>query len=90
VRVAIGESTCNKKDQQTGSPCSHLPSLFKEYFRQCSSSLEKIEKSETLAKLFPEPTVVAFRSLYPVSSNDGVNLLVFALWFQQWSIFVLP
>jgi hypothetical protein len=26
----------------------------------------------------------------PVSSNDGVNLLVFAWWFQQWSIFVLP
>ena len=25
----------------------------------------------------------------PVSSNDGVNLLVFAWWFQQWSIFAL-
>ena len=25
----------------------------------------------------------------PVSSNDGINLLVFAWWFQQWSIFVL-
>jgi hypothetical protein len=78
------------------------------------------EKSETLAKLFPEPPVVAFRRpksikdtlvraavsrpsstvgqckpcgdkrCKPVSSNDGVNLLVFAWWFQQWSIFVLP
>jgi hypothetical protein len=38
---------------------------------------KEIQKSETLAKLF-------------VSSNDGVNLLVFAWWFQQWSIFVLP
>ena len=42
-----------KKDQQTGSPCSHLPSLFIENFRHFPSS--------TLTKLFPEPPVVAFR-----------------------------
>ena len=28
-----------KKYQQTGSPCSHLPSLFRENFRHCQSSL---------------------------------------------------
>jgi hypothetical protein len=50
-----------KKDQQTGSPCSHLPSLCKENFRHCPSSLERNWKSETLAKLFTEPPVVAFR-----------------------------
>jgi hypothetical protein len=50
-----------KKDQQTGSPSPHLPSLFRENFRHCPSSLVGIEKSETLAKLFPEPPVVAFR-----------------------------
>jgi hypothetical protein len=50
-----------KKDQQTGSPSPHLPSLFRENFRHCPSSLVGIEKSETLAKLFPKPPVVAFR-----------------------------
>ena len=30
-----------KKDQQTASPCSHLPSLFGEKFRHCPSSLER-------------------------------------------------
>jgi hypothetical protein len=67
---------------------------------------KEIEKSETLAKLFPEPPVVASRR--PKSIKDtlvraavsrpssmvgqcnGVNLLVFAWWFQQWSIFDLP
>ena len=49
-----------KKDQQTGSPCSHLPSLFIENFRHFPSS--------TLTKLFPEPPVVAFRR--PKSIRD--------------------
>jgi hypothetical protein len=30
-----------KKDQQTGSPCFHLPSLFRENFRHRPSSLER-------------------------------------------------
>jgi hypothetical protein len=50
-----------KKDQQTGSICSHLPSFFRENCRHCPSSLERNWKSETLAKFFPEPPVVAFR-----------------------------
>ena len=56
-----------EKDQQTGSPCSHLPS-FRENCRHCSSSLERNWKSEMLAKLFPEPPVVAFRR--PKSIKD--------------------
>jgi hypothetical protein len=46
---------------------------------------KEIQKRETLTKLFPEPPVVAFRR-----PKRGVNLLVFAWWFQQWSIFDLP
>ena len=34
--------------------------------------------------------LVTVRYNITVSSNDVVNLLVFAWWFQQWSIFVLP
>jgi hypothetical protein len=30
-----------KKYQQMGFPCSHLPSLFRENFRHCPSSLER-------------------------------------------------
>jgi hypothetical protein len=49
-----------KKIKKTGPPCSHLPPLFRENFTHCPSSLERNWKSETLAKLFPEPPVVAF------------------------------
>ena len=54
-----------KKNQQTGSPCH--PSLEK-IAGIVRHHWNEIEKSETLAKLFPEPPVVAFRQ--PKSIKD--------------------
>jgi hypothetical protein len=55
-----GFNVQRKKDQQTGSPCSHLPSLFEKISGIVRHHWKEIEKCETLTKFFPEPLVVAF------------------------------
>jgi hypothetical protein len=45
-----------KKDQQTGSPCSHLPSLFRENFRHRPSSLERNWKKWNAGHVVPWTT----------------------------------
>jgi hypothetical protein len=59
-----------KKDQQMGSPCSltYHPSLEK-ISGIVRHHWKKIEKSEMLAKLFPEPPVVAFRRLKSIKDT---------------------
>ena len=44
------------KNQQTGSPCSRLPSLFRENFRHCPSSLERNWKKWNAGQFVPWTT----------------------------------
>ena len=58
VRICVKRATGiqRKKDQQTASPCSHLPSLFREKFRHRPSSLERNWKKWNAGKVVPWPT----------------------------------
>ena len=57
-----------KKYQQTGSPCSHLPSFFRENFRHCPSSLERNWKKWNAGQVVPWTTRCRFRR--PKSIKD--------------------
>jgi hypothetical protein len=82
--------------QDTGSPCSDLPSFFRGNCRHW----KEIEKNETLAKLFPEPPVVAFRQ--PKSIKDtlvraalfrkvtSVSIHSFVEWLDTFSYVLQP
>jgi hypothetical protein len=58
VRIFVERATGKqrKKDQQTASPCSHLPSLFRENFRHRPSSLERNWKKWNAGKVVPWTT----------------------------------
>ena len=45
-----------RKDQQTGSPCSHLPSFFRENCRHCPSSSERNWKKWNAGQVVPWTT----------------------------------